>query len=63
MYLDDIPPRKKDERTYIERQFLRWSKYWVACKNPEKRKELFEQANRLGYMVENQLLNRYRNGR
>ena len=63
MYLDEIPPQKADERTHIQRQFLRFSKYWMAEKNPKKREELFKQANKLGHWMEQELLNRYRSGR
>lgn len=63
MYLDEIPPQKADERTHIERQFLRWSKYWEKCPDPKKREELFKQANILGHMVEQRLMDKYRSGR
>lgn len=53
--LDQIPPVKKSERPFIGRRFLRWSKYWEKCKDPEKRKILFKQACILGEMLEKEL--------
>lgn len=51
-------PIKKSEHSYIGRQFLRWSKYWMNCKDPKKRQELFKQARLLGEMLEAEFLSK-----
>ena len=48
-------PVKKSERSFIGRTFLRWSKYWMACKDPKKREQYMKQAIKLGEMLENEL--------
>lgn len=58
-YLDEIPPVKPLERPYAGRIFLRFSKYWIACKDPKRRKELFKQAEILGHRLEEELLRQY----
>lgn len=52
MYLDKTKPVKPLERPYIGRVFLRWSKYWMNCKDSDKRKEYFKQASILGQLLE-----------
>ena len=54
--LDQIPLVKKQERSHTARQFLRWNKYWMNCKDPKMREAYFKQANILGHMLEEELL-------
>lgn len=42
---------KKGERTYIQRQYIRWSKYWLYCKDPKKKNVLFKQSVSVGDMM------------
>lgn len=56
--LDQIPPQKKTECSYIGRQFLRWNKYWIKCKDPKKRDQYMKQAAKLGEMLEAELLSK-----
>lgn len=58
--LDQIPPVKKGERNHIQRQFLKWSKYWMNCKDPKKREQYMRQAVRLGEFLEAELLGKER---
>lgn len=51
-------PVKKSEHSFIGRVFLRFSKYWMSCKDPKKRKELFKQAQTLGEMLEQEVRER-----
>ena len=58
--LDNVEPVKKAEQTHIQRQFIRWNKYWMNCKDKEKREKYFEEAVKLGAMVEQELLGKQR---
>ena len=58
--LDDLDPVKKSERTHIQRQFIKWNKYWITCKDEKKKAEYFKQANKLGAMIEQELLGKQR---
>lgn len=58
--LDQIPPVKKAERTHLQRQFLRWNKYWYNCKDPKKREKWFDEAVKLGQWVEDELFGKQR---
>ena len=60
---EDIKPVKPGERTYIQRQFLRWNKYWQAAKIKENRDRYFEQAVKLGGILERELMEQYRGRR
>lgn len=51
-------PIKKSERSHIGRQFLRWSKYWMNCKDPQKRDQYMKQTIKLGEMLEAELLSK-----
>lgn len=53
--LDQIPPVKRSEHTHIQRMFLKWHRYWLKCKDPIKRKRLFEQTMVLGNLVGKEL--------
>lgn len=55
--LDQIPPVKKAEFSFTARQFLRWSKYWMACKDKQKQERLFKQARILGELLERENTN------
>ena len=57
--LSQIPPTKKEERSHIERQFLRWHKYFVQCKDEEKKKKLLNQTIALGNLAERIILKRH----
>lgn len=46
------PPVKPLERSHTARQFLRFSKYWMNCKDPVKKAEYFRQARILGERLE-----------
>ena len=56
--LDQIPPVKKSERSFTARNFLRWSKYWMACKDKQKQERLFRQAQILGEWLEKEIFDR-----
>ena len=51
-------PIKKSEHSFIGRVFLRWSKYWMNCKDADKKKELFKQAQTLGELLEKEFRER-----
>lgn len=51
-------PVKKSEHSFIGRVFLRWSKYWMNCKDTEQKKKLFRQAQTLGELLEKEFRER-----
>lgn len=58
---DEIKPVKPGERTHIQRQFIKWSKYWSRCKIQKNRERYFDQTTMLGKMVERELFSRIKN--
>lgn len=58
--LDKTPPVNTSDQTHTQRQFLRWSKCWLVCKEPKRKEMLLRQMVKLGEMVERELLSRQR---
>ena len=58
--LSKIQPVKKGELTHLQRQFIKWSKYWKMAKIKESREKYLEQTIHLGQMVERELIDKYR---
>ena len=54
----EIKPVKVGERTYIQRQFIKWKGYWLSCKDQERRKKIFDQLVVLSEMVEKEVRER-----
>ena len=60
MKYEDIKPAKKEERTHIQRQMLRWHKYWLMCKIKEKKMQYMKSAALMDSLVEKELVDRYK---
>ena len=60
MDYSQMKPIKKAEQTHIQRQFLRWSKYWQACTDKQKKAQYMNQLVKLSYMFEKELTKRER---
>ena len=56
----EIKPVKPGERTHIQRQFIKWSKYWKMAKIKESRERYLDQVIKLGQMVERELINKHK---
>jgi len=55
-----MKPIKREEQTHIQRQFLRWGKYWQACIDKEKKAQYMQQLVKFSYMFEKELIQRER---
>jgi len=60
MDYSQMKPIKREEQTHIQRQFLRWGKYWQACIDKEKKAQYMQQLVKFSYMFEKELIQRER---